>query len=412
MNPRSLMLQMMFGAAALVLGGVASPSAGGEPVEPAHMKLVRQLGASSYATRHRAAQELLEIGTEAKPALMRGIREHDDLEVRLEAHRLLVQVLQNRFDARIMAFLNEEDSQGAGELPGWRQFRERLGDSRPTRYLYADMLRAENDLLVALSRDESSLDKRLAERFQSLPHGSISEATLATLLFLATQVEKEPTDARHLLAGNHLYSILRRSDVKEALMGGDYSLQLKQLMVDWIEGAGDSGQHGNLLRLALEYDLDEEGVGIARKILDDPDASSTIVPYAAIMLGRFGTKKDVKHLEPHLKTTKVFHTWSNRQLKKEPIRIQVRDAVLAMIIRLHDEDPAAYGFKLLKKDEKTIYKIYTLGFLGESQREAAFEKWNGRSNAGEQLGEGGNEAAAHTGQPGKESVTDPVVPED
>ncbi|MFW6169606.1 MAG: hypothetical protein ACODAD_03885 [Planctomycetota bacterium] len=412
MNPRHLIFQMVFSAVSLAWGGLAGVSVGGEPVEPAHMSWVRQLGASSYANRHRAANKLLEIGIEAKPALMRGIREQDDLEVRLEAHRLLVRILQNRFDARLVAFLNDEDFQGASEFPGWRRFREKLGDSRLTRCLYADMLRAENDLLGALSQDGGSLDKHLTERFQSLPHGAVSEATLATLLFLATQPGQERTEADQLLAASHLYSILRRGDIKEVLLQGEYALQLKQLLVGWIEGAGESRQQGNLVRLALEYDLDREGVGIARKILNDPDANSTIVPYAAIMLGRFGTKKDVKHLRPHLNTTKVFHTWSNRQLKKEPIRIQVRDAVLAMIIRLHDEDPAAYGFKLLKSDDKTLYKIYTLGFLGESQRDAAIAKWNARSKAGEPSGEGRDATDANSGQASKSSVKEPAAPED
>ena len=88
---------------------------------------------------------------------------------------------------------------------------------------------------------------------------------------------------------------------------------------------------------------------------------------------------DAKHLEPHLGSTQVFHTWSNAQLKKEPIRIQVRDAVLAMLIRLHGEDPASYGFKLLQPDEKTIYKPYSLGFLEDADRDSALANGKLRS---------------------------------
>ena len=169
---------------------------------------------------------------------------------------------------------------------------------------------------------------------------------------------------------------------KQALLQGAHATQIKRLLASWIDGIGDSEeQYGwtYAMQLALRFDLSEQGPRVARKVLKNPGIASSSVPYAAIVLGRFGTVKDVKYLEPHLGSTQVFHTWSNKQLKKDgPIRIQVRDAVLAMIIHLHGEDPAAYGFKLLQADELTIYAVYTMGFLEDSERDAAFAKWNAR----------------------------------
>ncbi len=58
-----------------------------------------------------------------------------------------------------------------------------------------------------------------------------------------------------------------------------------------------------------------------------------------------------------------------------------------MTIRLHNEDPAGYGFKLLTDDDQTIYKVYTFGFLDEEKREAAFAKWKARGqDVGQDVG--------------------------
>lgn len=390
MNLRSFLLVAALGMVGLTAAGVEDLGATGEGDAPEYLSLVRQLGASSYADRALAASKLRGIGIAAKPALLLGL-EHDDLEVRLESHRLLVQIIQHDFDARIAAFLDNQGGAGDADLPGWRLFRESVGDSQPTRRLYAAMMRAENDLLVALTRRSGSLEERLADRIRYLTSSgaqaggirrSLSDATLATILFIAEQMQEreESRTQANSLATSLLYSVLRHGHVKETVLRGPYSRQIKTLLVGWIEGVHGS-QHRNVLQLALDYDLGDRGIAIARKILEDPETSEHTVPYAAIVLGRFGTVEDAKRLEPHLDSTKVFHTWSNRQLKKEPIRIQVRDAVLAMIIRLHGEDPAAYGFNLLKDDDTTIYKVYTLGFLEDSQREAALAKWEARRGA-------------------------------
>jgi hypothetical protein len=130
------------------------------------------------------------------------------------------------------------------------------------------------------------------------------------------------------------------------------------------------------LRIALSYQLRSSGEQLARRILTSETPNGTAVAYSAMLLARFGDSADLKLLLPHLANTRVFHSWHNGQLKKEPIRIQVRDAVLAMAVRLTDQKPADYGYKLLRPDEDTIYKVYTLGFLEDSEREAAFQKWN------------------------------------
>ena len=77
--------------------------------------------------------------------------ELDDLEIRLAAHRVLVRMMQSEFDRSIEACLNKSKC-GWADVPGWKRFQEEVGDSEISRRLFAEMLRAENDLLVAWTK--------------------------------------------------------------------------------------------------------------------------------------------------------------------------------------------------------------------------------------------------------------------
>ena len=98
-------------------------------------------------------------------------------------------------------------------------------------------------------------------------------------------------------------------------------------------------------------------------------------PYAAIVLGRFGSVDDAHYLVPHLDDARVFHTWSNPQLQPEPIMIQVRDVMLAMLLRMRGQTPEGCGFELLEPFPETIYQIWTFGFLKDHNRDVTFAKW-------------------------------------
>jgi hypothetical protein len=258
-------------------------------------------------------------------------------------------------------------------------------------------LRTENELLAAVESGGTEVEKTLAERIQFLTSAnmiingqrqSITPPTLATILFVGMLAQKSQASANGPVpqtlnaTTSRIYSLLSYSTAHDTLLRGVYATQIRQLLASWIEGIGESNEQYSwsyALQLALRYELREQGPRIARKVLKDPGTNFSSVPYAAFVLGRFGSVEDAVHLEPYLSEEKVFHTWSNTALKKEPIRIEVRDAVLAMLIQLHGENPADYGYKLLQPDDVTIYKVYTLGFLEDAERVAAFAKWKARA---------------------------------
>ena len=46
-----------------------------------------------------------------------------------------------------------------------------------------------------------------------------------------------------------------------------------------------------------------------------------------------------------------------------------------MLIRLHRQAPESFGFNLLEAYPETVYRIWTFGFLEDSDRDEAFAKW-------------------------------------
>ncbi len=359
--------------------------------EPTAEQFVEQLGAAEFAQRRQAVRRLLQLGTAARPALQAGMK-HDDLEIRLESHRILVQVMQNEFDTRITAFLNGTSESVAAELPGWRLFCENVSSDRNARELYAEMLRAESDLLFALERRDKTAGQLCANRVQALISSTvmingrretIPAATLATVLFVGSHLQDPAMRSMPVnLLTSRIYSILCFPATQQSMCQETHAILLQQLLGGWIRticASSETYNHVYALQLVLKYDLQELGPPLARKVLRDAHVATSAVPFAAIVLARFGRPDDAELLLPHLKNEEVFHTWSNPQLKKEPIRIQVRDVVLAVLIHVSGEDPHSFGFKLLEPFPETLYRIWTFGFLEDSQREEALAKWRSRT---------------------------------
>ncbi len=343
----------------LLLTNFGSAVADQTPEQPPYTQLVRQLGCGQYSERESAAKQLVDVGLAAKPALMRGMRD-SDLEVRLEAQRIMIRILQDDFDARVTAFLNNTQADTSPQLPGWESFGTLVGSDFSARQLFAEMTRSEAELLGGLDRDGKSIEKQCLDRIQSLTSSSMTAnhrrqpipvASIATLLFIASQLQKDrnnsPTaQATYSAMASRMFTMLSFPDTQQTIRQQAHAKLLQKLLTDWIERTVQSKSQYNqayAMQLILKYDLQGPGPSLAGQVLQTRDASSNGLAYAAIVLGRFGTAADAPHLLPHLKDSRVFQTWSNLRLKKEPITIQVRDVVLAMLIRIHGQAPRNMG---------------------------------------------------------------------
>lgn len=372
----------------VALALVASGVWGDEPIDPVYSELVRQLGAPEFSTRQAAERKLLRVGSPAKSALLAG-RRNEDMEIRLASQRLLICLAQRESEALTDSFLDGDNSVSLDRLPGWTRLRDRLGDRREVRQLYIKMFRAELELLQSLERKDPELLDNWTTHLQTqealaVPEhqgglGIPSGPSLYALLFVGGEIADQLQDASRWQALQSLSQfLLTRLDDQQAARLGLHEPLIRQLMAVWAEAMvrnKDGSQTTYALLIALKFDLPELGCRLARTVLQENRDNPNAKPYAAITLGRFGTVEDAKYLIPHLQDTRVFHTWSNPQLQKDPILIQVRDVMLAMLLRMRGRDPVTCGFELLDPFPETLYRIWTFGFLQESQRAAAFEKW-------------------------------------
>ncbi len=348
--------------------------------------LLGQLGDDSFTVREEAARELAELGSAAKGALIEGLK-HPDLEVRRRARWILERVRAEEFDARLAAFVADTEGSQEHHLPGWKRYRELVGDSRAARELFAAMMRSDGPLLSAYEKRSSTLPFLFANRAAllqgSVAHGgelseAVTPAAVATLLLIGSDRGWED-HARHVVS---LYQLLNYPATKSLIERGDHGPLVFSLLRMWVEAAGADGSSFGMM-MALKYELKETAFAQAKELIGAESPSPTMLHYAIIAIGRFGDEQDVPLLRPLLANKTVCHRWSNTQLKKNgTIDVQVRDAALVVILRLLGKDPKKHGFKLLRDNPETLYYVYTFGFIDDDEREAAHAKWAEESQAG------------------------------
>lgn len=346
----------------------------------AQRQLIADLGDTSFSVREAAARQLAAQGLDAKPALLEAL-EHVDLEIRMRAHQILVRSLHIDFERRLSDFIADADGERKHQLPAWDRFRESIGSDRPSRKLFVEMVRLEPGLLEALDEGGPELTALFNKRVQELQSrgfnsfysgDKVQPATLAAMLFVGCEAEGASQTSSSLL-----FSLLNQSTMQQVINEGQHARLMKRLLDRWIVQRTNSSQAYYSLLLALSYNLKETGLKLGRQYLDQNSPSTTVLQYAAIAVGRFGDKSDVERLEKHLANQTVCHTWSNRQLKKDGlIRIQIRDIMLVMLLHVSDQNPRQYGFNLLQPNPTTMYHIYTFGFVDDTERAAAFDKYS------------------------------------
>ena len=343
-------------------------------------QLIEQLGHTSFAIREKAARTLASRGIQAQKELKQALL-NPDLEIRMRAHRILLKSLQSEFAAKIAAFISDVDGKQEHDLPGWKQFRETMGNDRNTRQLFADMVRRESELLESFDKAinlQATFIKRLTElrpgstTFQSSGSRQAHPATLAVVLLVVT----ESNIAANASVFSQVYNLLNSSATRQIVKGSRHNAIIMKMMSRLVLKKNITTISYYSVMLALNYDMKETGLVLGRRMLKAPTPSYTTTQYAAIAVARFGSAADIPLLAPHLKNVSVCHTWSNPQVQPGVIKTQVRDVVLALLIHLTKQDHKEYGFELLRTSPTTLFHTYTCGFTEEEKREAAQAKWN------------------------------------
>jgi cell wall-associated NlpC family hydrolase len=380
-SPRNDLLAIVLWSLLLAPGLQAAHllAADESPTQQQITELVKQLGNDSYRIREQAQRKLLKIGLLARKALVSGLK-NPDLEIRLRARRLLAQVVEEEFEGRLAAFIADVNGTKDHDLPGWKRYRDSVGNTRMARSLFVAMIREEMALLQAFETG-TQLETTFSNRVRALqPYSSInsngprvaSSSSLATMLFLSGQPELTLDQITH----QQIFSLLRYTGTQNVVKGSPYSGLLFDMLGGWIQKLDKEQPTAYYpLMIALHYDMKDVGFEIAKKRLGNTTSSSA-QQYAIMAIARFGTARDIDLLIPQLQNSAVCHTWSNPQIKKGVIKTQVRDVALVMMLEMTKQNHQQYGFTLLQRNPTTVFHGYTCGYVDESQRDKALQMWN------------------------------------
>ncbi|HVW00482.1 MAG TPA: hypothetical protein VHB77_09080 [Planctomycetaceae bacterium] len=360
--------------AALVwaMGGPAFAAETSAPTNDEPAQLVRKLGDDSFEIREHSGRRLLELGPAARQALQEGSGSSDP-EVRIRSTQLLALLHKVDVRQRVAAFLADDEGKLDHHLPGWERFREQFGRDRVARELFAEMHKAESELIEASEAAPKTVGEMFQVRAQTLQQmmfgpvqRPLSLGSVAALLFLGSDTRLKVGDD----AAMPVYNLINQNPFQQAITSGQNVELSRRLLAAWIERRSEGMAAYQNLFLAQRFDL-KEGLHSAISIVrtsSDPNQ----LQMALLMLGRFGKRQNIADLTPVLdnKTQCSSFVVNNKQ-----VVTQVRDVALAVAVHLAGQPHKDFGFTRVQMNPQLLFNVTTLGFEDEAEREAAFHKW-------------------------------------
>jgi hypothetical protein len=343
-------------------------------------RFIAQLGDDSYQAREAASEQLIEAGLAARPAVQKALDDPDP-EVRLRSRRILGEIELREEQRIVQAFLDEKDPNKDHGLSGWKRFREIVGDTTETRAFYVELHKAEKPLLAALDRGSKDLGESFAARLAELQQShslsvpttgrrSIPLASSTALLFVATDEKVDLTNQNiHFLI--YQSDFYRQLSSVEQLSSSEQRDMLRKVLGKFVAREGDAAVTYQNLNLALRFDL-KEALGPGIKLALDEKATAVYRLYGLLAVAKFGDKEHAKAIEPLFKEQTVVY--SRPGGKTGPSTTQIRDGALAAALHLQGQKLHEFGFAA-QSHPQLLYLPNSLGFAGDAQRSAAFEKY-------------------------------------
>ena len=319
-------------------GGQDQP--GGQPQGDAEAALlVQQLGAEEFSLRERATTQLIEMGVAAKNAVEAG-RTHPDREIRYRCERIFQIVGELDFQRRLTAFTAGR-SDGL-DLPGWRRFRDLYGDGAETRSLFAEMQKAESELMQAVEKGPQGV-ARVAEtrtaqlqQLQRREGETTSLGSVTALLFAAVGDNVN----LGLQTSFTVMNLCSQPSFAEGMSDPAKSKILRKMVSQWItQSEGAVAQQS--MFLAMRYDM-KEGLIPATRILRNAGEQTFVRQTALMTVAKLGDASHVGLLEPALEdATRI----SSHRIDNVQYEIQIRDVALAADPAPEETRPQAIRFR-------------------------------------------------------------------
>lgn len=337
---------------------------------------VELLADDDFTVREQAMQRLREMGTAARPAIFQGLGS-DDSEVQWRCIRLWRELHELDFEERADRFRAATGDVDRYEFPSWTVFRSRFRDTPQVRDLYLVMLNEEPVVLAILEGDggplEASQAVKLFERLSIETKNRLRQqgggnrdltGTTATLLFLALVSGREESSEQ----GSTINQALELPAVRDRLVVCE---SLRQLAMDWRERWTDDRPAFERLMAAMRDEWSEDAKQAARELLTE-EAPATERQYALLALAKWSDESDDRLIAAYLQDSTPLGSHLTRGVL---VKSELRDVALAVIIYRTGQDPEDFGFEQLRRDDRLVFSVTSIGFVDPSQREIAFERW-------------------------------------
>jgi hypothetical protein len=346
-------------------------------------ELVKQLGNPKYAVREAAAKRLLELGPSAVAAISEGTKATDE-EVRNRCIALLPQAKAVEWKRRSAAFLADADAKQKHDLPLLADWEKLLGNlSAGSRKVFADMVRADGELLEGVAADRKKAAKLCSDR---------CKIVLAEVRTAKGQVKGDPGDIAALLFVDILSpthydwssqafpcNLLGNPALIDALGDADAGPVFRRLLLKWAETrpAQDSFAFQRFAMLVQKKPFPEAGAYLA-KVAKDKKADVLSTRLLAVQaLGKVGGKEASEALgELVTDTTSLFNGGG---FGSEDYRLG--DAALATWITMDGKKISDYGLRhhggigFGTGDGDEIISLELHNFANADERAKAIKKW-------------------------------------
>lgn len=344
------------------------PEAGQEVSDEQIKQWVAQLGAAEFRVREQAEKQLAEVGMRAQEFLRGGL-ESTDPEVRIRSRKLMTLVVKQASDRRLEAFRKATKNDDV-PLPGWENYKKRIGSNEAARSVFADMFEAEPKLFNMLERDPKGLSQQLNARCTSLRDAmsryqyQLTFPTIAAVAFLTTHPEVQRDTTIISTVANFCYQNAFRTSIGDADKGDVSKKILIELML-----CSDESSNYQLVNLGLQYDI-RECYPIARKICES-NINGHTKAYALFAIGRYGGKQDLPLIEKLLDDKYQCTSYSTNGKR---YITQVRDVALVTLIKMYKKEPKDFGFERIQENGNMV-AMHTIGFEDDDERGKTIKKW-------------------------------------
>lgn len=363
-------------------------------------ELVQKLGSEVFAEREAAERELAEMGRLARPALLDGINDDPDPEIRARCRVLLPKANAEEMAARLDAFMADTSGKYEHDLPGWHKLRAtvrgewtllghtfaaRPDTDKAARELFIEFIKAPGgrQLLNALGGQPGDLGQLVAVRKTELYRARFPQnggtpvrvpaaAEVAVVVFAESQVH-----SRNVPRATALTSVISTSGLTTAVQGtDDRALALRAVMTGWLDSRTDPVDMYTALNLSNTMRLDAPAARLAGRMMSTPGLQTYYKTQALNTLVRLKPLEQLSALEAAFTDTGALTTTikivGGMQVREA---VEVRDGALVAAILMTGQNPGDYGFEAYANGVAGLNFSPTWAKISDDGRKAAMEKW-------------------------------------